>query len=82
MNMTFLENLGLTSFASANVYYSVMSTSLRETGHGHDFSVTSPINGMEVARFRNATPAQLEKVIENAQEAFKQLRTTPAPLRG
>ena len=82
MNMTFLENLGLTSLTSENVYYSVMSNSLRETGKGHEFSVNSPINGMEVARFRNATPAQLEKVIENAQEAFKQLRTTPAPLRG
>ncbi|MBR9867050.1 MAG: aldehyde dehydrogenase family protein [Oceanospirillales bacterium] len=82
MNMTFLENLGLTSLTSENVYYSVMGNSLRETGKGHEFSVNSPINGIEVARFRNATPAQLEKVIQNAEEAFKHLRTTPAPLRG
>ncbi|WP_299202448.1 aldehyde dehydrogenase family protein [uncultured Amphritea sp.] len=82
MNMTFLENLGLTSLKSENVYYSVIGNNLSETGKGHEFSVNSPINGMAVARFRNATPAQLEAVIQNAEEAFKQLRTTPAPLRG
>ncbi|SEQ10742.1 aldehyde dehydrogenase (NAD+) [Amphritea atlantica] len=82
MNMNFLDNLGLTSLSSENVYYSVIGNNLRETGKGDAFSVNSPINGMEVARFRNATPAQLEEVIQNAEAAFKQLRTIPAPLRG
>ncbi|MDO6564543.1 aldehyde dehydrogenase family protein [Amphritea sp. 1_MG-2023] len=82
MSMTFLENLGINQLKSENVYYSVIGSDLRQTGEGSEFAVTSPINGMEVARFKNATPAQLEQVIITAEEAFKAFCTIPAPLRG
>lgn len=82
MSMTFLENLGINTFQSDNLYCSVLSHDLRQTGEGSEFSVNSPINGMEVARFRNATPAQLEQVITTATAAFKTFRTVPAPVRG
>ncbi|UTW03606.1 aldehyde dehydrogenase family protein [Amphritea atlantica] len=82
MSMTFLENLGMNRLQSDNLYCSVLSHDLRQTGEGSEFSVNSPINGMEVARFRNATPAQLEQVITTATAAFKTFRTVPAPVRG
>nr|WP_306422018.1 aldehyde dehydrogenase family protein [Marinobacterium sedimentorum] len=59
-----------------------MNAAVKEAGEGSEFSVNSPINGMEVARFRNASPAQLEAVITGAEEAFRELGSLPAPLRG
>lgn len=82
MNLSFLENLGLTQLKSDNVFFSVVGDNLRQTGAGNEFTVNSPINGEEVARFKNATPDQLEAVTVSAQEAFKTFRTIPAPVRG
>ena len=44
-------------------------------------SVT-PIDGSTIARVKNATKEDYEKVILKAQEAFKEWRLVPAPKRG
>jgi aldehyde dehydrogenase (NAD+) len=82
MNMTFLEKLGIDKLHVNGVYCSMMNADVKEAGEGSEFSVKSPINGMEVARFRNASPAQLDAVISCAEEAFRAFRSVPAPLRG
>ncbi|WP_207064095.1 aldehyde dehydrogenase family protein, partial [Motiliproteus sp. SC1-56] len=82
MKMTFLENLGLDRLQANGLYCSVKASGLRQNGEGSAFSVHSPINGMEVGRFQNATPAQLEEVIVTAEDAFKAFRKVPAPVRG
>jgi aldehyde dehydrogenase (NAD+) len=82
MNMTFLEKLGIDKLHVNGVYCSMMNADVKEAGEGSEFSVKSPINGMEVARFRNASPAQLDAVISCAEEAFREFRSVPAPLRG
>jgi aldehyde dehydrogenase (NAD+) len=82
MNMTFLEKLGIDKLHVNGVYCSVINADVKEAGEGSEFSVKSPINGMEVARFRNASPAQLDAVISCAEEAFREFRSVPAPLRG
>jgi aldehyde dehydrogenase (NAD+) len=82
MNMTFLEKLGIDKLHVNGVYCSMMNADVKEAGEGSEFSVKSPINGMEVARFRNASPAQLDAVINCAEEAFREFRSVPAPLRG
>ncbi|RLD85007.1 MAG: aldehyde dehydrogenase family protein [Bacteroidetes bacterium] len=45
-------------------------------------SSSSPINGKEIAKVKNATLDDYEKVINKAQEAFKVWRQVPAPVRG
>ena len=42
----------------------------------------SPINGEEIAKVKNATIEDYEKVVVKAQEAFKVWREIPAPERG
>ncbi len=42
----------------------------------------SPINGEEIAKIKNATIEDYEKVVVKAQEAFKVWREIPAPERG
>jgi aldehyde dehydrogenase (NAD+) len=82
MNMPFLENLGIDKLHVNGVYCSVLNADVKDAGEGDEFSVNSPINGMQVARFRNASPAQLETVITCAEKAFQEFRSVPAPLRG
>ncbi|WP_076717371.1 aldehyde dehydrogenase family protein [Motiliproteus sp. MSK22-1] len=82
MQTTFLQNLGIDKLQSNGIYSSIISSEIKAAGEGSEFGVSSPIDGMEVARFRNATPAQLEQLIVQAENAFKQFRSTPAPLRG
>ncbi len=82
MRMTFLENLGIDKLQQKNEYCSVLSGEAKEVGGSDLFTVNSPINGMEVARFRNATPEQLETVIATAESAFREFRRVPAPVRG
>ena len=82
MNMPFLENLGIDKLHVNGVYCSVLNADVKDAGEGDEFSVNSPINGMQVARFRNASPAQLETVITGAEKAFREFRSVPAPLRG
>ena len=45
-------------------------------------SSSSPIDGKEIAKVKNATINDYEKVINKAQEAFKVWREIPAPKRG
>lgn len=42
----------------------------------------SPIDGKEIAKVKNATIEDYEKVVQKAQEAFKVWREVPAPKRG
>jgi len=42
----------------------------------------SPIDGEPIAKIRNSTLKDYEKVMSKAQEAFKIWRTIPAPARG
>lgn len=45
-------------------------------------SSESPIDGVEIAKVKNATLEDYEIVVEKAQEAFKVWREIPAPKRG
>ncbi len=45
-------------------------------------SSVSPIDGKEIASVKNATMDDYEMVMQKAQEAFKEWRRVPAPLRG
>ncbi len=51
-------------------------------GTGEALSVTSPIDGAELATFKMATPADVGCVAGAAQEAFLAWRSVPAPVRG
>src|SRR5439155_4053446 len=42
----------------------------------------SPIDGQTLATVRTATPAQYERTVKRAQEAFQQWQNVPAPKRG
>jgi aldehyde dehydrogenase (NAD+) len=44
--------------------------------------VTSPVDGRKLASVVYASQSEYEHVIKNAQEAFEQWRTVPAPVRG
>lgn len=82
MNLKFLSNLGLDQMQLNQTYFSIFSKRSKTLGEGDIFSVFSPVDGAEVAKFNNATPRQLNSVIENAQAAFKQFQKIPAPVRG
>ena len=45
-------------------------------------SSVSPIDGKEIAKVKNATMDDYEKVMQKAQAAFKVWRKVPAPVRG
>jgi aldehyde dehydrogenase (NAD+) len=45
-------------------------------------SSESPIDGKEIGRVKNGTLEDYEMVIKKAQEAFKEWRKVPAPIRG
>ncbi|RLD46192.1 MAG: aldehyde dehydrogenase family protein [Bacteroidetes bacterium] len=45
-------------------------------------SSVSPIDGKEIGRVKNGTLDDYEMVIKKAQEAFKEWRKVPAPIRG
>jgi aldehyde dehydrogenase (NAD+) len=47
-----------------------------------DHPVTSPVNGERLLSVRRQTGADVETAVERAQEAFRQWRTVPAPVRG
>ena len=49
---------------------------------GGTLSVTSPIDGAEVARLAETAPADMAAVIARSQGAFKAWRALPAPRRG
>ncbi|MCF6342796.1 MAG: aldehyde dehydrogenase family protein [Bacteroidales bacterium] len=49
---------------------------------GNITSSFSPIDGMEIAKVKNATLDDYEMVVSKAQQAFKVWRKVPAPIRG
>src|SRR5713101_7441066 len=51
-------------------------------GSGKLLRSVSPIDGRTVATVRTATPAQYERTVKRAQEAFQQWQNVPAPRRG
>jgi aldehyde dehydrogenase (NAD+) len=50
--------------------------------NGGSLSVTSPIDGSEIARIRETPPAEVQAAIAAAKDAFRQWRVVPAPRRG
>jgi aldehyde dehydrogenase (NAD+) len=82
MTHTFLKNLGINQLQSGGLYPSVLNSELRAVGDGAEFTVTSPIDGSEIARFKNASTAQLEQTIVSAEKAFREFQSIPAPVRG
>jgi aldehyde dehydrogenase (NAD+) len=53
-----------------------------ETLSGGSLVVRSPIDGAEIARIRETTPAEIGDVIARAGTAFRAWRQVPAPRRG
>ncbi len=75
--MDFLKRLGLDPLLSGAV--------TGATPHpctGPTLTVTSPIDGRELAQVQQASAAEYEVLVQQAQEAFLQWRTLPAPQRG
>jgi aldehyde dehydrogenase (NAD+) len=52
------------------------------TGNGPVLKSISPIDGKVIAKVKMATPADFEKTVRRAQEAFHTWQTIPAPKRG
>jgi aldehyde dehydrogenase (NAD+) len=51
-------------------------------GSGKVFEKRSPVDGSVLARVREASREDYDRVVARAQEAFLKWRTTPAPVRG
>src|SRR5438128_1382740 len=51
-------------------------------GTGEPITVRSPIDGATLATIKSATPADVEKIIDAASDAFIRWRDAPAPRRG
>jgi aldehyde dehydrogenase (NAD+) len=51
-------------------------------GGGAVHEKISPVDGKSLGKFRTASPADYDKVMSRAQEAFTKWRTTPGPVRG
>jgi len=49
---------------------------------GDVISVTSPIDGRELKQLQMATPDDVDKAVQAAQDAFMEWRIVPAPVRG
>lgn len=49
---------------------------------GGTLSVTSPIDGSEIAQMHETPVAEVQNIIAKSKEAFKTWRNVPAPLRG
>lgn len=82
MTHTFLKNLGIDQLQTGGLYPSVLNSELQAVGDGTDFTVTSPIDGSEIARFKNASVEQLEQTVVSAEKAFREFQSIPAPVRG
>lgn len=82
MHFSYMEKLGLSEFLADGVFCSVLGGELQQVGAGEVFSVKSPLNGAEVAQFRNASKEQLDAAIVQAQNVFRDWRQVPAPVRG
>jgi aldehyde dehydrogenase (NAD+) len=63
---------------------SAILTRLGVTGLAHDGDLVArtPITGGELARLHSHSPAQVADTVAAAQDAFREWRTVPAPVRG
>lgn len=75
--MDFVKRLGLTSNMSG-----VYSGSRSLTGSGEVLESYSPVDGKLIGSVKGASKAEYEEVIVQAQKAFAEWRTWPAPKRG
>ena len=82
MTHTSIQNLGIARLQADGFYPSIMSSENQAVGEGTEFSVQSPSDGKSLAKFKNASVEQLEQTIDNAQKAFREFQSVPAPVRG
>ncbi len=82
MTHTSIQNLGIATPQADGFYPSILNSENQAVGEGTAFSVQSPSNGKVFANFKNASADQLEQTIVNAQKAFREFQTIPAPVRG
>ncbi|MBD5771015.1 L-piperidine-6-carboxylate dehydrogenase [Marinomonas colpomeniae] len=82
MSLACLDVLGINTLKQGDTYFSVLTGNTTVLGEGSAFSAHSPIDGAKLSTFNNATAAQLDKVNAELKDAFKVLRTIPAPRRG
>ena len=54
----------------------------RDAYEGGTLRVTTPINGEEIGRCRTTTPEEARKIVQRADDAFREWRNIPAPHRG
>ena len=55
---------------------------LADQTQGGDLSISTPIDGAEIARLKSHSTAEAEAMISASQAAFKAWRQVPAPRRG
>ncbi|MEO9653796.1 L-piperidine-6-carboxylate dehydrogenase [Marinomonas sp.] len=82
MSPACLEILGINALKQGDTFYSLLTGNTKALGDGASFSVPSPIDAEQLSTFNNATPSQLDAVNLELEEAFKVLRSIPAPRRG
>jgi len=58
------------------------STGKNHFSNGEILESYSPVNGQLIAKVKTSTPADYEKAMQTATEAFKSFRLIPAPQRG
>lgn len=58
------------------------STGQHHFSNGEILESHSPVDGQLIAKVKTSTPADYEKVMQTATEAFKTFRMMPAPKRG
>ena len=75
--MDFIKRLGLTSNMSG-----VYSGNKTLSGSGELLESSSPTNGSLIGVVKGANEAEYDQVVEQAQKAFTEWRTWPAPKRG
>ncbi len=76
------QELNLNNLMQQGYYPSVISGKEFYQGSGKKISVISPIDGAEVAQFKQPSALQYEEAASRAHQAFLQLRDIPAPKRG
>ncbi|WP_240776212.1 aldehyde dehydrogenase family protein [Nitrincola alkalilacustris] len=82
MGKDFLESLGVNQLMHQGEYCSLLSGGKAEAGKGELFTITTPVDGSVVGRFRDAGADQLDQLVAEMEQAFIEFRTVPAPLRG
>ena len=62
--------------------FGVSTGTVTWAGSGELIKSFSPVDGKEIAEVTSSSHADYNKVIETAQQAFKEWRLVPAPKRG